>query len=222
MVEADGHAVLIGYNGQDIVAAFRGSLSMRDWISDIENAALTDYEHCENCKVGVGWYGAVKSVKQLVVNAIQEIYDNHDEAGIIITGHSLGAAMAPLFVIELEQINPTLSEQVIYPIYTFGQPRVGNEEYANWFMAKTGENDWYRVVHHDDPVPHLPPPALKFVHMSMEVWYVESGTGLGSYIICDGSGEDQQCSAGTLVNGEFTDHTEYMDHDIHQCNPSGF
>ena len=65
-------------------------------------------------------------------------------------------------------------------------------------MERTGANNWYRVVHHDDPVPHLPPPALKFVHMSTEVWYVESGTGDGNFMVCNGSGEDQQCSGGTF------------------------
>ena len=58
--------------------------------------------------------------------------------------------------------------------------------------------------------------------MNTEVWYVESGTGMGYYTVCDGSGEDQQCSSGTLLNGEFADHTTYMDHDICHCDPSGF
>mmetsp|Transcript_18955 Transcript_18955/g.35173 ORF Transcript_18955/g.35173 Transcript_18955/m.35173 type:complete len:362 (+) Transcript_18955:70-1155(+) len=222
VVSNDGHAVLTGYDGENIIVAFRGSLSLRDWISDAENAVLTTYPNCDDCEVGLGWYSAMNSVRDLVIEAVEGLSEEYEGAGIILTGHSLGAAMAPLWLVELEERKPELSKQVIYPIYTFGQPRVGNEKYAEWFMERTGANNWYRVVHHDDPVPHLPPPALKFVHMSTEVWYVESGTGDGNFMVCNGSGEDQQCSGGTLVNGEFNDHTEYLDHDIHQCNPSGF
>lgn len=127
--------------------------------------------------------------------------------------------MAPLFLAELANSEPSLYSAVSLPVYTFGQPRGGNAAYASWASEKF---DLYRVVHHDDPVPHLPPPALGFVQMNSEVWYAESGTGLGYYEVCDGSGEDQQCSAGTLVSGDFTDHTTYLDHDICQCDPSGF
>ena len=49
--------------------------------------------------------------------------------------------------------------------------------------------------------------------------YVESGTGLGYYEVCDGSGEDPQCSFGTLLSAEITDHLSYLDHAVCGCKP---
>mmetsp|Transcript_9238 Transcript_9238/g.18877 ORF Transcript_9238/g.18877 Transcript_9238/m.18877 type:complete len:361 (+) Transcript_9238:70-1152(+) len=222
VVNHNGHQVLVGFDGMAIVAAFRGSLSPQDWWADAENVAFTDYPECDGCKVGLGWYKAVQSVGDLVISAIADIDSRHPNSPIILTGHSLGAAMAPLFVVALEDYSASLASQITFPIYTFGQPRVGNPEYAAWANERFGEGAWFRVVHHNDPVPHLPPPALGYKHMATEVWYVEIGTGEANFMVCDGSGEDQECSSGTLVSGDFTDHNEYLDHDIHQCNPSGF
>jgi len=226
VVENTGHSVLLGINKEGvIVVAFRGSLTLEDVVADVKNVVLTDYDECAACKVGLGWYTAVNEVQPGVEDALDSILSRHPNAPIIVTGHSLGAAMAPLFVANYQNSHPETSAQIVYPVYTFGQPRVGNKEFATWFDEKVGAGNWFRVVHHDDPVPHLPPPALGFSHMATEVWYVEhigNETGAGYYQVCDGSGEDQQCSAGTLVNGEFTDHIVYLDHDIHQCNPSGF
>ena len=68
--------------------------------------------------------------------------------------------MTPIFLAELSSSEPLLSSMVTSPVYTFGQPRGGNEAYAAWASETFSI---YRVVHHDDPVPHLPPPALGFV-----------------------------------------------------------
>ena len=68
--------------------------------------------------------------------------------------------MAPILLAELSNSEPSLYNAVATPVYTFGQPRGGNAAYAAW---ASDTFDIYRVVHHDDPVPHLPPPALGFV-----------------------------------------------------------
>ncbi|GMI27011.1 hypothetical protein TeGR_g1224 [Tetraparma gracilis] len=217
LVENKGHAALVGWDGSAVVVALRGSLSAQDWIDDAKNAVLTDYPECEGCRVGLGWYDTCKDMAELTIAAAREVAANHPGAPLIITGHSLGAAVAPLFYAEVAKTE--LKEQVQFPVYTFGQPRVGNDVYAKWFEGQIEDaGEWYRVVHNNDPVPHLPPPALGFTHMSTEIYYMESGTGPGFYQVCDGSGEDQQCSAGTLVSGNFNDHNEYIDHDIHQCH----
>ncbi len=49
--------------------------------------------------------------------------------------------------------------------------------------------------------------------------YAESGTGPGNYEVCDGSGEDPQCSLGTLLSAEITDHLSYLDHVCTSCKP---
>ena len=42
--------------------------------------------------------------------------------------------------------------------FTFGSPRVGDVNFANWFDNTFNLTTFSaRVVHYDDPVPHLPP-----------------------------------------------------------------
>jgi len=76
---------------------------------------------------------------------------------VFVTGHSLGAAVAVHCAAELGASSHSLG----YPIdgvYTYGQPRVGNQAFADFYMVGT-QVSW-RVTHHRDPVPHLPPMSL--------------------------------------------------------------
>ena len=69
--------------------------------------------------------------------------------------------MAMLFLVLSQSTTHSVSTY-----YTFGQPRVGNEAFANVFKTLVSE---YRVVHYADIVPHLPPEVLGFHHVATEV-----------------------------------------------------
>lgn len=49
----------------------------------------------------------------------------------------------------------------------------------------------FRLVHHRDPVPHLPLEAWGYHHPPTEVFYTEDQS---SYQVCNSSGEDDTCS----------------------------
>ena len=64
---------------------------------------------------------------------------------------------------------PCPPQTTVYTVdtyYTFGQPRVGNVAYADYFKSILPE---YRVVHYADIVPHLPLEAMGFHHVPTEV-----------------------------------------------------
>jgi hypothetical protein len=65
-------------------------------------------------------------------------------------------------------------------LHTIGQPRVGNQAFAMNFMGLTRRQDaptsYYRVVHAQDPIPHVPPILLGFWHAPTEVFYNEEQT----------------------------------------------
>ncbi len=64
VVQDQGHQALVGMGSFDrIVVAFRGSLSLQDWIDDLKNVNLTAYPQCEGCLVGDGWLDAVQSLQ---------------------------------------------------------------------------------------------------------------------------------------------------------------
>ncbi|CAI5451203.1 unnamed protein product [Caenorhabditis angaria] len=68
------------------------------------------------------------------------------------TGHSLGGALASLAAVKSVRLGFLDGENV--KLVTFGQPRVGNYDYARNFDNLVPNS--FRVVHRRDIVPHLP------------------------------------------------------------------
>jgi triacylglycerol lipase len=79
---------------------------------------------------------------------------------LIITGHSLGAAIATLIANRLQREANRTADAV----YLFGAPRAGGRglaaEYGPLLASRT-----FRLVHGGDIVPTVPPPALGFHHV---------------------------------------------------------
>lgn len=75
--------------------------------------------------------------------------------------------------------------------------QVGNEAFAD-FSVSHGV-PIYRVVHHKDPVPHLPFESWGYHHPPTEVFFDADQT---SFVVCDDSGEDETCSDQYWVGGQ--------------------
>ncbi|KIH55769.1 triacylglycerol lipase, partial [Ancylostoma duodenale] len=72
---------------------------------------------------------------------------------VYVTGHSLGASIATITASYLVKWNMWTPENV--RLVTFGQPRTGDYDFATWHDATFPYA--YRIVHQNDPVPHIPP-----------------------------------------------------------------
>lgn len=97
--------------------------------------------------------------------------------------------------------------------YTYGQPRVGDNGFAKYYQNRITEH--IRVTHHQDPVPHVPNEWMGhsgYWHMTLEVFYAHDPNG--TYVICDGSGEDPHCSDKYLTDLNVLDHLDYMGFDF--------
>merc|ERR1711879_618427 len=91
-------------------------------------------------------------------------------------------------------------------VYNYGLPRVGNQNFANYYSSLVPNT--FRVVNGHDIVPHLPPMSLGFYHVSTEVWE-NPGESL-SFRICDGTGEDPNCSDSQTLDLSVYDHLHYL------------
>mmetsp|Transcript_44241 Transcript_44241/g.90288 ORF Transcript_44241/g.90288 Transcript_44241/m.90288 type:complete len:311 (-) Transcript_44241:194-1126(-) len=216
--------VYVGYWPQRNLAltVFRGTIYLTNWIEDLQflkvdskyeacDASLSDARGLETtlqeeevefgskrrkgrrrCMVHSGFYDDWKSVQDDVYHAIDQILADHPSAEVWVTGHSLGGALAALCALALRTSHLPPSSHV--GLYTFGQPRVGNVDFAQFFSEKLPGA--IRVVHQDDVVPHLPPKSnmviTNFHHHSTEVW--QHGPKDDIFQVCDGSGEDPHCS----------------------------
>lgn len=66
----------------------------------------------------------------------------------------------------------------IHALYTYGEPRVGNPEFSNWFKGVVFS---YRIVHQADIVPHIPWASTGFLHEGEELWY---DSAMATYKTC--------------------------------------
>jgi predicted lipase len=105
------------------------------------------------------------------------------DADIIITGHSLGGAMAVHCALDIKEIFGRVNA-----LYAFGQPRVGNQNFADYTQGKI--SSYFRVINYQDMVPHVPQSILGFKHGGTEIWY--SPRGMQTYFTC--VSEDKNCS----------------------------
>lgn len=87
---------------------------------------------------------------QVSTKPISEIY---------ITGHSLGAALSQLFMLDVALSRPTIPTANV----NFASPRVGNGAFVSFFEEKS-PHPTLRVQNTYDAVPHLPPTELGFEH----------------------------------------------------------
>lgn len=73
-----------------------------------------------------GFYKAYNESAEAFKHLVENLLQNYDESvSIIVTGHSLGGALAVLCSLDLKNS----FNRNIY-VYTFGQPRVGNKKFA--------------------------------------------------------------------------------------------
>ena len=160
-VKADGVSTadlqwFSGYrDGMGIILAFRGSKSIQNWIVNL-SANLTSYPKCSGCQVHLGFYTAWQLAYNQVLNRINSLRSLYRDAPIYVTGHSLGGAMASLAVVDMHHLYGSVHRMI-----TFGEPRVGNPHFSNFFQSIT---DSYRVIHKADVVPHIPLTNQGFFH----------------------------------------------------------
>lgn len=143
------------------VIAFRGSRSLRNFVTDLDYSTnRTDL--CPGCDAHGGFWQAWQEARADILAAAKIAADLHPEFKLVVTGHSLGGALATLCAAELRKMG--------YPaaLYTYGSPRVGNQALAHFVTNQPGGN--YRVTHTNDPIPHLPLIVMGFQHISPEYY----------------------------------------------------
>jgi hypothetical protein len=134
------------------VLAFRGTevSDPRDVIADID---AKFYQDDKGAKIHNGFFQAFHQVAGDVSAALTEVISD----ALYVTGHSLGGALALIATRSINTDN-------LAACYTFGSPRVGNEDFDEIIKAPI-----YRVVNAFDIVP-FSPPALLFDILEICPW----------------------------------------------------
>jgi len=194
----------IGYQPSvsTIWVAFRGSSDIANWITNLDFIRQS-YPLCSGCSVHEGFYTAEQEALPQVQNAVSQLVSQYPSYNIVVTGHSLGAALATLTALDLAQ---TYGSGV--SVYNYGCPRMFNQAGANW--ASSGViNIGARRTHYQDIVPHLPQEIFGFVHTNGEIY---EGGPISSYPNFPG-GPLQDCSGEEDPNcADQWDGTSIADH----------
>merc|ERR1711971_853299 len=180
------------------VISFRGSANMDNYVNTNFDAIPEPYPFASQLsdpKIHPGFYDAFKVLERRGLrDAIIAMFA--EEGDVLVTGHSLGGALATVASLELKQ-NPVYQALPIGRVdaWPFASPRVVNQELATLFN-EVMDSSW-RVVYRYDPVPTLPTKAMGYYHIGTEVWYNYQRWWWNidpmSYRVCDGSGEDPSC-----------------------------
>lgn len=157
-----------------VVLAIRGTSSRRDWLGNLDAVPvsyvpISASEGCDDCRVHKGFSNFLRTKCADIINTALRAMMRHADYQLVVTGHSLGAALALLAGIEFELMG--LEPLVV----AFASPRVGNRAFGRWVDATvfksaqvltgigdTGRIDagYIRVIHEGDFVPMLPPAPI--------------------------------------------------------------
>ena len=162
--------VLFADIGDAIVLAFRGTRNLRDWITDAQffKRPLSG-TNSGDAKVHTGFYRGFDSIlSNIIGNLLPDGFTAKASVKpLIITGHSLGGALASLaaFFLSRQGFN-------VRAVYTFASPRVGNAAWRAAYTAECGDRS-FRIACAGDLVPLVPgiftPIRDGYRHVGMEV-----------------------------------------------------
>ncbi|KAH8830094.1 alpha/beta-hydrolase [Flagelloscypha sp. PMI_526] len=196
----DTKQIVLAYQGTDPFE-FESVLTDLDILPDSLDTGLFP-GLAKEALVHGGFQDAFKASSDQIFPVINNLIQEKGTKDIVVTGHSLGGALAQLAAMHMALTIPDANIQLT----TFGMPRVGNPAWASAVTDKVPNRT--RVNNQDDLVPIIPPIAFGFAHPEGEVHLLnDDGT---SAVSCSGvDSEDKDCTIDSVPNvlfGSVFDH----------------
>ena len=228
-VTAEAFSIFYKAPTNQVIVSFRGTNSnlqlMAEFLGGI--GAVYDLQPgFPEFRVLSYFYNKYKNtIRSTLFKDLNIVKAKYPTASYVITGHSLGGALATLASFDLSKSGMIPKSKM--QLYNFGSPRVGNYEFVTALMKEGFPI--YRIVNSRDPVPHVPPclgettgitgkcskapqgnsNLWRPYHIDQEVFYPDNTMRPGQYKIC--SDEDLKCSLGvSVVKYEVNTHLWYF------------
>ncbi len=154
-----------------IVIAFRGTenQTLDDWGTNAQISKVDWPEENPIGRVHSGFLNGLNDVWPEMVEEIKTLRDNNQP--VWLTGHSLGGALATLAATSLTFGN---YKPEVAGLYTFGQPRVGDNQFAISFNDALKKRS-FRLVNNNDVVTRVPPRLFGYRHIGTLKYFDNDG-----------------------------------------------
>ena len=168
------------FAGNDTFAilAFRGTErdNEHDILADLDVPLVDEEAGGQSAgRVHQGFQGYLRSILPRVEELVAAYRVDHPAQEICITGHSLGAAMAVLAFLQLQDQHISL--------YTFGCPRVGNPQFCLSLQNLAKTRPVYYFIDNEDVVTHIPPPIpiVGYQHPICTIFVIDPQGGIAQH-----------------------------------------
>ena len=153
-------AVTLSVTKKRITIVFRGSESMSDWYYDLQFRKTNLHD---NVYVHRGFHNQlhINNNYDKIRDCVSELLKQYGDYEVVVTGHSLGAALSTLFGYELSR---EIGNKIT--VVSFASPRVGDSEWRKAFDAKTNLVH-YRVSNNRDIVTAAP--MIWYQHVGINI-----------------------------------------------------
>ncbi len=147
---------------EEIIIAFRGTMSSTDWITDAI-ASQKNFKYIKDpALTHRGFTSIYASARGQIMSALKRL---PVDKTLFITGHSLGGALATLCAVDVAANTDHQSPHV----FTYGSPRVGDPDFAKAFAKYVRSS--FRIANLFDVVTHAPPSIYKLPKREKKYYY---------------------------------------------------
>ncbi len=155
----------VAYSKDAIVVSFRGTTNINDWLTNSDTILVSPKPGLP--KVHSGFLRALCIVWDNLLAILEKVQKTQT---LWLTGHSLGGALATVaaarFALELDK--------PLAGVYTFGQPRVGDREFARDLNAIL-KSRFFRFVNNSDLVTRVPSRVRGYSHVGSLRFFDDDG-----------------------------------------------
>lgn len=148
--EVGGTFAFVAWSSKLAVVAFQGTNEFLDWF---KNADCRKFELGGGAYCHKGFHDYMKAVGRDMRDHLRE---NCQGVPLVVTGHSLGAAAAQLFVVDFMQWRGNILREEVY-IHLFGSPRALSAKAAKMFGPGSLFPNCWNWINNADIIPRIIP-----------------------------------------------------------------